>query len=74
MDILGCYRGVGECYRGHYQFTFHGCTSILPRYAPPIHPYYSLTSEPAKIVSLGLGFFICDVDVPGSENSTVIAR
>jgi hypothetical protein len=67
MGIPGGYHSVGRCYWGEYHFIFHGCTRNLPRYALPIrHPHYSLTSESAKSMPLGLG---CFVDIPGGVNS-----
>ena len=44
----------------------------LPRNALPICPHYSLTSESAKSISLGLGFFTFSVDIPGGVSSLIL--
>ena len=51
-----------------------GTVSLLAMAAPafsqgsilPIHPYYYLISEVAKMISVGLGYFICAVDISAS--------
>jgi len=73
MGILGGYHSVGGCYWRHHHFIRRVCTSILPRYALPIHhPHYSLISESAKSISFAQGFIACSLDIPGGTNSLLL--